>query len=230
MRVSIGRSWTSSRSAIAAQPLQRVVVAVGDRLVGDVAAGHHAAPPAAGSRRAAGGGAASTGSITPELAAPGRDRPRPPARPAGAAASTIGRCGPLSSSRFGVARDAPASGVGDATPTISANGLSSRCLRARSAADRRLVVGAAGEVIAADALDRHDRARRAARRRPPRPRRRRRRAAPRRRRRRRSDSRGPQRRAGVGLGVEAAVARVLVLGAAARRTSRKPAIVVSGRS
>ena len=41
VRVWIGRSWTSSRSAMPASRSQRVLVAVGDRLVGDVAAGHH---------------------------------------------------------------------------------------------------------------------------------------------------------------------------------------------
>ncbi len=50
---------------------------------------------------------------------------------------------------------------------ISANGLSSRCLRARSRATGRLVRRVAGEVVAAEPLDREDRSRRAAAR-PPR--------------------------------------------------------------
>ena len=41
VRVWIGRSWTRNRSAISREPLERVVVAVGDRLVGHVGAGHH---------------------------------------------------------------------------------------------------------------------------------------------------------------------------------------------
>ena len=53
------RSWSRKRSAIAGQPLERVVVAVGDRLVGDVAAGHHERRPDVGA--AAGGEAASRG-------------------------------------------------------------------------------------------------------------------------------------------------------------------------
>ena len=41
VRVWIGRSWSRNTSAMPRQPLERVVVVVGDRLVGDVAARHH---------------------------------------------------------------------------------------------------------------------------------------------------------------------------------------------
>ena len=40
-RTWIGRSWVRNRSAMPASRLERVVVLVGDRLVGAVAAGHH---------------------------------------------------------------------------------------------------------------------------------------------------------------------------------------------
>ena len=71
---------------------------------------------------------------------------------------------------------------------MSANGFSSRCLRARSRATARRVAGAAGQVVAAEALDGHDRPGAQQRRAPPRrrPRRLRGAAAP------TSRARGPQ--------------------------------------
>ena len=101
-------------------------------------------------------------------------------------------------------------------------------LTAPKLADGFLVVGAAGQVVATDPLDRHDPALgdrsgvassalgpigdgpagriRA------------------------GVSAGPHVGAGVGLGVEAAVERILVLGEAAPRTSRTPPSSSSGRS
>ena len=66
-----GRRSPPSRS-------QRVVVAVGDRLVGEVAAGHHQRH--ARRRRAAGGAAASRAASAPSSARAGRDRRSPPRR------------------------------------------------------------------------------------------------------------------------------------------------------
>ena len=192
------------------QPLERVVVAVGDRLVGHVAAGHHQRQRRR--RRAAGGAAASTGASRRARA------PRaPPTRATGAPAPARGehdrRARAPRAARARRRRARPALRRRD-DGAISANGLSSRCLRARSAATARLVVGSAGEVVAADPLDaRGSRPSRSA----PRPRAtasRRRRPRPARRRATSSVTDGPQHRAGVGLGVEAAVGRVLVLGAA----------------
>ena len=102
---------------------------------------------------------------------------------------------------------------------MSANGRSSRCLRARSARDGGLVVGAAGEVVAAEALDRDDRAAASAAR--PRDRRRRRGA--------RERARGPQ--AGHALGW-AWKRRSRGSSYSARQAAHmaKPAIVVRGRS
>ena len=156
VRVSIGRSWTRNRSAIAAQPLERVVVAVAigssERLPLVITSG------GADVGAAADGAAASRGASRRARGVPGRDRRARPARSARRGASTIGRAGRVSSSmpRL-VERDQRSRAAAD-DGAISANGLSSRCLRARSARDRSLVVRAAGEVEAAEALDRDDRA------------------------------------------------------------------------
>ena len=117
-----------------------------------------AAPASASSRWCSG----EYGSITPRSAergataratgAPGaarREHDRPLARR---------RAAPR---RRGAAR--PARAPPSRSGAISANGFSSRCLRARSARDRVLVVGAARQVVAAEPLDRDDPARRAAR-------------------------------------------------------------------
>ena len=120
------------------QPLERVGVAVGDRLVGDVAGGHHQRrrrrraeqqvvkrrvgqhhAEVARARRDRGGDAGA--------AAPAGDHDR--ALAARSAAPPRRRVSSTSS------RAAPRSGA------ISANGLSSRCLRARSAATAALVGG-----------------------------------------------------------------------------------------
>ena len=111
-----------------AEPLAGLVVVERDRLVRAVAARHHERRRR--SRRAADGGAACTGSITPSHGLPGRDRRRD--RRAGAPAQEHDR--PLARpeqrplGRVDLARAAPGPAV------ISANGLSSRCLRARSRA------------------------------------------------------------------------------------------------
>ena len=177
-------------------------------------------------RRAAGGGAASRAASRRARGSPGR----PPARPRASGrrgASTIGRSRPASSALARPASSSTSARAASRSATISANGLSSRCLRARSAATARLVVGAAGEVEAADALDGDDRAVAQRRRggrdgiaaRPSAAGAARRPAAPR-----------PAGRARVRLGVEAAVARILVLGPAAPRTSRsRPSSSAAGR-
>ena len=138
------------------QPRERVVVAVGDRLVGHVAARHHQR----GSRadpRAAGDAAASTGASRPARAR----RAPPTARPArlrrAAAASTIGRCGAYSSARSA----SPSSTSPRRRPARrdhQGERLVLSVLARAQGAHRRLVIGAAGEVKAADPLDRDDRA------------------------------------------------------------------------
>ena len=72
----------------AREPLERVVVVVGDRLVGDVAARQH--ERAAGVARAAGGAAASTASITPSSGDARRDGARHRRAAAGAARARSG--------------------------------------------------------------------------------------------------------------------------------------------
>ena len=90
-----------------------------------------------------------------------RARPaRPPARRARPGAAARARsAAPASTAARPTARRARRARAAAATSaTSSANGLSSRCLRERSAATASGVVGAAGEVVAAEALDRDDRA------------------------------------------------------------------------
>ena len=128
-----------------------VVVAVGDRLVGDVPAGQHdrrGRPP-----RRAGGAAACRAAARRRRGCPaprtaragrrGRRRQQHDRRGAGTVSSLL-RDRSTSASVPAAARSA----------AITANGLSSRCLRARSAADGRLVGGVGGQVVAAEALDR----------------------------------------------------------------------------
>ena len=153
VRVWIGRSWSRNRSASAAEPLERVVVAVGDRLVGDVPARHHERRAGVGEqqvmqrrvRAASRRARAHPGATEAATGAPGRARREHdrPLRPATAARAPLR---PASPERPAASTDA----------AISANGLSSRCLRARSAATAPLVVGPAGEMEAADALDGDD--------------------------------------------------------------------------
>ncbi len=125
VRVWIWRSWT--RNSRRCRPaVERVLVAEGDRLVRDVPAGHAPAPRRG--RPAADGAAASR-------AASRRARARR-ARPLATGAPA--RRGPARSGAaarqqrpLGVAQTTSASAAGSVA-AISANGLSSRCLRARS--------------------------------------------------------------------------------------------------
>ena len=153
---------------------------------------------------------------------------RPPARSSRRGASTIGRCG---RARAAPARRRRARRALAPPPTIGDHQRERLVLAVLARAQRchrRLVVGPAGEVKAADALDRDDRAvaQRGGGGATGSPDRDRRRGRPC----RRSADRRPARRAGVGLGVEAPVGRVLVLGPAARRTSRsRPSSSAAGR-
>ena len=162
------------------------------------------------SRRAGGGGAACTGSITPSQGLPGATASATVA-PLRRRRSTIGRRRDSSSSAL-VRRRASASSSG--RRVISANGLSSRCLRARSRA------------TAASSAASHARCQ------PPRPLTAT--IAPLRSRSTASSSgsvsRGPQAAQQTRLGVEAPVGRVLVLAAAfgaerkARHRRRSPVV------
>ena len=189
---------------------QRVVVVVGDRLVGDVAARHHERPPGVGEQQVVerrvrqhhaelGRARARPTAATRRVRAPAGEHDRPRA----------GERAARSSSRVSSTSVARRREVGGHQRERLVLAVLARAQRG----DRVLVVGAAGEVEAAEALDRHDRARpRSARAaaatgsaRAARPR-------------RRLDE--PHARpavgAGVRLGVEAAVGRVVVLGAAGR--------------
>ena len=221
VRMWIGRSWTRKASAIAGEALARVVVAVGDRLVGDVAARQHERLAASASEQVV---QRRVGQHHAELA---RRAARPPRRrgaPARRGASTIGRARPR--------RAAPRPSVVE-LDELARRGDVGRHQRERlvlavlARAQRArppLVVGAAREVVAAEALDRDDRA-----------------VAQQRGGRRdrvagaghaSADQRAPRpaRRAGVRLGVEAAVARVVVLGPAggahreARHRRQRPVV------
>ena len=212
VRVSIGRSCSRKRSAISASRSHGVLVLVGDRLVGDVAARHtRASSPASASSRWWSG---EYGSITPSSGAPGRHRRR---RDGGVGAAR-GRArsaarGPEQQLLLGRPRS-----TSPRAPREVRRHQRERLVLAVLArpqlGHRRLVVGrgrrggsrrcpspprSPRRAARGGGLDRVARAgsRTAARpRSEPHPR--------------------PAVRAGVGLGVEAAVGRVLVLGAAAR--------------
>ena len=170
-RVSIGRSWTRKRSAMRAEALERLGVVEGDRLVGDVAARHHQrhagvreqqvvqrrrrqhhAEVGLARRDGSRDGGAGTAAARSRSAA----RARSAARSSSGASTTSARA---------------ASRLGDHQRERLVLAVLARAQRR----DGGLVVGAAGEVVAADSLDRHDRGRRAA---PPPPRRPRRRRPP----------------------------------------------------
>ena len=219
---SAGRGRGSGRRSPPSRS-QRVVVAVGDRLVGDVAAGHHQRLAGVGEQQVV---QRRVGQHHAELAR-ARARPRRAtarARAPAARARSAARGRASSASSAGVSVDQLARGL--EVGAISANGLSSRCLRARSRATASLVVGAAGEVEAAEALDRDDRARRSS---APRPRAIGSRASPAVPPPRQPRAR-PAVRAGVRLGVEAAVAPGPRTRPGSAAHIAKPAIVVSGRS
>ena len=157
----------------------------------------------------------------PEVAVAGRDGRRHRGVGRGGAAGRSGRAARSAPPpRPGRSRPERAGGVEVGRPG-RANGLSSRCLRARSARDGGLVGGERGQVVAAEALD-GDAPPRPAARRPPR-----RSGRPSVRRRPRRE---PQRRTAVRaahrLRVEPPVGRVVVLRARTSAHIGKPAIVV----
>ena len=137
-----------------AEPLERVVVAVGDRLVGDVAARHHQRHAGVGEQqhvqRRVGEHHAEVGrdgATDGATGAAGRRR-----------ATTIGRSRPVSRLCLALVElDQLARGLEVARHQRERLVLA--VLARAQRGDRRLVVGAAGEVEAADALDREDSAR-----------------------------------------------------------------------
>ncbi len=205
VRMWIGRSWTRKPSAIDVEALVGVVVAVGDRLVGDVAGREHEGLADVGEQHVVERG---VGEHHAEVGRAGSHRPRhrrvrTPAgdhdRPLRTAQERCLILGQLDQpdSRF---RCRCHEGEG---PVLAV-------LASAEGRHRLLVDRPAGEVVAADALDGEDRARRQALRR------RSDRVAGVRDRERRSGGvrqRGPRPadRAGVRLGVEAAVERIVVL-------------------
>ena len=157
MRTWIGRSWIRKASAIPPQAREGVVVAVGDRLVGDVPAGQHQRPAEVEASRWCSG---VYGSITPEERLPGatdggqrRVRRRRGAAGRWAAAAPVEQ-----EARLRLADLARAAGPRSRSGAITANGLSSRCLRDRRRRDRGSSGRVGGEVVAAQALDGEDRA------------------------------------------------------------------------
>ena len=153
-----------------------------------------------------------------ELGQPGRDPRRPRGVRHGAGASTIGRRGDVSGVGGGVVERAQLRGRRRGRRPSPRTACRRAPCGGAARRRRRPTVASTREVVAADALDRHDRAgaqrgrpRRASgvvagRPAPCRP------AS-------RHASLRPARRAGVGLGVEAAVGGIVVLGLAGRRTS-----------
>ncbi len=129
VRVAIGRSWSRNRSAMPAQPL--------DRVASSKAIGSSETLPlvitSAAARRPAAGGAAASRAASRRARATAAPPLRRAARPrrggrARSAARSRAAAPPRRRVRSTSARAASRSGA------ISANGLSSRCLRARSAA------------------------------------------------------------------------------------------------
>ena len=157
VRMWIGRSWVRNASAMPRQPGQRVLV-VGRRSARRRRC-RWSAPSGGRARGAAGGAAACT------AASPRADGcPAPPPRATGrrgrpARSSTIGRRGLVSSDAAVVVHLAQPRAPPARSAAISANGLSSRCLRARSGRRGRLAGRVDRQVIAAQALDRQHPAR-----------------------------------------------------------------------
>ena len=153
MRVAIGRSWTRKRSAIVRQALERVVVVEGDRLVGDVAARQHERHAGVGGEQLV---QRRVGEHDPEVGRARRDGRRDGGVRAGGGRARSG----ARASAAAPPRRAPSStsaraavDVGDEQrerPVLAV--LAARAARATAV----LVVGAAGEVVAAEALDRED--------------------------------------------------------------------------
>ena len=192
----------------AGQALACLVVVEGDRLVRAVAARHHERPPAVGEQQVV---ERRVREHQPEPRGAGRDGRRRAPRPrVGARARSAARASAAASQLLARPGSASGSGVGghDRERLVLA------VLARAEPRDRLLVRRVAGEVVAAEPLDREDRAvpqqrdRLLERHREPRP----------------AD------RAGDRLGVEAAVGGIFVLARGSRRTSGTPAIVVFGRS
>ena len=157
MRVSIGRSWTRNRSAISAsrsaRPRRRDRRSARRRRCRWSSPAPCPRPPS--SRWCSG----EYGQHHAQLAASAAPPRRPRGAPGAAAPARSAARAPSQQLLLRQASARPARAAAARSGAISANGLSSRCLRERSSRHGRLVVGAAGEVEAADALDRHDRAR-----------------------------------------------------------------------
>ena len=138
----------------AAEASHGVVVLVRDGLVGDIAAGHH--------QRAAGVAQQQmmqrrVGQHHAEVGRTGAPPLPPPRRRAGGGRSRSGARGRQSSSTSaGVS--STSSRAASRSGAISAKGRSSRRLRESQGGHRLVLVGAAGQVITPDALDRHHQA------------------------------------------------------------------------
>ena len=152
VRMWIGRSWTRKSVGDRPEPLQCLGVAVGDRLVGDVAAGHHQRPTGVGEEQVV---ERRVGQHQPELGrARGDRRPRAP-RPAAAGRGRSGARGSPSSS----ASAGPSSTSSARRPEVGDHHRERLLLAVLARAQRRdrlLRVGPAGEVVAAEALDGDD--------------------------------------------------------------------------
>ena len=139
-----------------AEPRPRLVVVEGDRLVGEVPARQHERAAEVGREQVV------ERRVREHDAEPRASRARPTsatAAPSRRRRSTIGRARRAEQRPLLVARPRRAP---PGAAVISANGFSSRCLRARSRATASSFARVAGEVVAAEALDREDRARRGA--------------------------------------------------------------------
>ena len=155
VRVWIGRSWTQEQVGDVAEALECVVVAVGDRLVGHVGAGHHErladfVQQQVVKRRVREHHA--------ELGRSRRDRLRRPAHRAPRVASTIGRSGLGQQLRGRPRRATRATRRRAERRRHQRERLVLAMLARPQRRHRALVAGQAGQVVAADALDRDDRA------------------------------------------------------------------------
>ena len=152
MRVAIGRSWTRKRSAIRAQALARVVVGERDRLVGQVAAREHERHAGVGRQQLV---QRRVGQHEPEVRR-ARARPRRATSASGRRrASTIGRAREVSSASSS-ASSSTSRRAASTSATSRANGPVLAVLARAQRGDGLLAVGAAGEVVAAEALDGED--------------------------------------------------------------------------
>ena len=201
---SAGRGrGTGPRSRPAARGRRR---RVGDRLVGDVGAGHHQRLAHVGQQQVV---QRRVGQHHAEVRRAGRDRSGHRARPAGGGRSRSAARGSASSSSS--ASESSTSARAASIRRHQRERLVLAVLARPQGGHGLLVRRQAGQVVAAEALDGDDPPRRA--------------AASTRLARSRCEQRRPAVGAGVRLGVEAAVGRVVVLGLAGR-AHPKPAIVV----